>query len=243
MVWWRHMSRTSTNPDGTQVTHPDDVHGVLYYPALSTYDPGRRIPSCFACQLAIAELLDGIVAVVKDDEKIAAGVPAPAREVEIKTIYIDWPPNEAQLSPAMATIMEVDEQDFGDEIGVSRYLEETRHKFGEGTVLFRHTFSTLRFAVHMIFGHRDDRRAFRAEIEKWLTEPQSERQGRGVIVPAYYGAQVQLALASLQNLDDGDKAQRNIWALVAGVVCRVPVLELVGSPAKLRTPGIDVAAG
>jgi hypothetical protein len=42
------------------------------------------------------------------------------------------------------------------------------------------------------------------------------------------------------NQDDGDKAQANLFALVAGLVCQVPVLRLVTRPAKLRRARVDV---
>lgn len=235
------MAQTSDNPDGyTTTTHPDKDNLVTYQPPATSVDPTRKIPSLYAAQLAVGSLLDGIVATVKDDENVATGRSPNGRTVKFTAIYVDWPPNEAQLAPAQATIMEVDEQDFGDEVSSARYLEETSDKFGEGTVLFRQSFSTVRLAVHMIFGHRDDRRAFRAEIEDWLSEPQTDRMGRSVIVPAYYGAQVRVGLASLMNQDDGDKAQANLFALVAGLVCQVPVLRLVTRPAKLRRARVDV---
>lgn len=234
------MATINTNPDGTTTTIPAGA-AVLFHPALMAYDPGRKIPSLYAAQLAVCSLLSGTVAYVKDDEAIAAGIQRPARKVEIKTAYIDWPKNEAQLEPATATLMEVDDQDFGDEIGVGQYLEHTRDKFGEGTIIRRSCYSTVRLVVHMIFGHRDDRRAFRAEMEDWICEPASDRMGRQVIVPAYYGAQVPITLMGLLNRDDGDAAQKNIWALVATVMCRPPVLRLVGLPRPLR-PRLDVDA-
>lgn len=240
------MAQTINNPDGftrepdgfTATTHPSDDRMVRYQPAALAFDPSRKIPSLYAAQLAVASLLKGTVATVKDDENVATGRSQNGRAVAFEPIYIDWPPNEAELAPAQATILEVDEQDFGDEVSAARYLEDTADKFGEGTVIFRQSFSMVKLAVHMTFGHRDDRRAFRAELEDWLSEPQSDRMGRQVIVPAYYGAQVMVGLMSLQNQDDGDAAQKNIFTLIAGILCRVPVLRLVQRPARLR-PRVD----
>jgi len=232
------MSQIKQNPDGTSTTHPSDDRQSVYTPAALAYTPGLKISSLYAAQLAVAAMLDGMVATVKDDESVAEGRTPDTRRVELSRIYIDWPPNEAQLEPPQATILEVVEQDFGDEVSSARYLEETADKYGEGTVVFRQAFSQVTLAVHMVLGHRDDRRAFRAELEDWLSEPQSDRMGRQVIVPAYYGAQVMVGLMSLQNQDDGDAAQKNIFTLIAGIVCRVPVLRLVQRPTRLR-PRVD----
>lgn len=233
------MATTSENPDGfTSTTHPDDEASVTYQPSAVSVDPARKIPSLFAAQLAVAQLLEGIVATVKDDENVVTGRGPNGRQVKMTTIYIDWPPNEAEMLPATATILEADDQDFGDEVSAARYLEDTADKFGEGTVLFRQAFSTVKLAVHMTFAHRDDRRAFRAELEDWLSEPQTDRMGRSVNVAAYYGAQVRIGLVSLMNRDDGDKAQANIYALVAGLTCLVPVLRLITRPKILR-PHVD----
>ena len=233
------MATIRTNPDGTQTTTPDG--SVLFHPALMAYDPFRKIPSLYAAQLAVASLIRGTVAYVKDDEAIAKGIQRPARKVEIQTAFIDWPKNEAELMPGSATLMELDDQDFGDELGVGQYIESTRDKFGEGTIIRRSCYSIVNLAVYMVFGHRDDRRAFRAEMEDWIEEPLTERQGRQVIVPAYYGAQIPVQLLGLQHRDDGTSAQKNIWPLVATVQCRPPVLRLVGSPRQLR-PRLDVDA-
>lgn len=228
------MAESGVNPDGTSTIIPDPGAGVLYRPTLEPLNPDRRIPSLYVAQLAVAQLLESITARVKDDEKVAANQLAPTRAVKLKKIFIDWPPNEAELTPAQATIMEVDEQGFGDEIMASRYLEDTKDKYGKGTIVYRHSLSDVRLAIHMIFGHRDDRRAFRAELEDWQTEPLTDRAGRKVVVPYYFDAQVLLQLMSLQNLDDGDKAQRNLFTLIAGVTARVPVLRLVTSPQLMR---------
>jgi hypothetical protein len=204
------MATTSENPDGfTSTTHPDDEASVTYQPPAVSVDPARKIPSLFAAQLAVSQLLEGIVATVKDDENVVTGRSPNGRQVKMTTIYIDWPPNEAEMLPATATILEADDQDFGDEVSAARYLEDTADKFGEGTVLFRQAFSTVKLAVHMTFAHRDDRRAFRAELEDWLAEPQTDR-----------------------------KAQANIYALVAGLTCLVPVLRLITRPKILR-PHVD----
>lgn len=232
------MSQIKQNPDGTSTTHPSDDRQSVYTPAALAYTPGLKISSLYAAQLAVAAMLDGMVATVKDDESVAQGRTPDTRRVELSRIYIDWPPNEAQLEPPQATILEVVEQDFGDEVSSARYLEETADKYGEGTVVFRQSFSQVTLAVHMVLGHRDDRRAFRAELEDWLSEPQSDRMGRQVVVPAYLGAQVAVALLSLQNMDEGGKAQSNVFELVAGLVVRVPVLRLVTRPTRLR-PRVD----
>lgn len=234
------MATTTANPDGhTSTTHPDDDSLVSYQPTALAFDPARKIPSLYAAQLAVASLLSGVVAVVKDDERVATGKSPNGRAFNMSQIFIDWPPNEAEMLPPQATIMEADEQDFGDEVSAARYLEHTANEFGDGTVIFRQAFSTVRLAVHMIFAHRDDRRAFRAELEDWLSEPQSDRMGRAVVVPAYFGAQVRVGLVSLRHDDGGEKAQANIWPLVAGLICQVPVLRLIGKPELLR-PRVDV---
>lgn len=233
------MPKQVENPDDyTRTTHPDDDSRSIYQPSVMTFDRSRKISSLYAAQLAVGALLDSVRAEVKDDERVAAGKSPDGRAVKFGAIYIDWPPNEAELLPAQATILEADEQDFGDEVSAARYLEETADVYGEGTVIFRAAFSTVRLAVHMTFAHRDDRRAFRAEIEDWLAELMTDRMGRQVIVPAYFNAQVMVGLLSLQNMDDGQKAQSNIFTLVAGVVCRVPVLRLVQRPARMR-PRVD----
>lgn len=235
------MAKDSPNPDGkTSTTHPDDDRQVTYQPAVTPVDPGMKLPGLYIAQLAIASMLKAVVTYVKDDENVAAGKAADGRKVNMKKIYLDWPPNEAELGPATATVLEADEQDFGDDISAARYLEDTLHKFGDGTILFRSAFSVVRLQVYMTFGHRDDRRAFRAELEDWLVEQQTERMGRAVNVPAYYGVQVRTQLVSLQHVDDGEKAQRDMWPLVAGIVCQVPIVRLVTAPVGLR-PRVTVA--
>ena len=117
----------------------------------------------------------------------------------------------------------------------NRLVEDSLDVYGEGTVLKLSSFLRVQVQLLVMTATKDDRAGVRRAFEDaFLIEPDDDRPGRRVIVPAYYGQTARYQLLGQTYQDDPETAQANQWILTAQLTAEISVVSLVPAPAGMR---------
>lgn len=183
-----------------------------------------------AAQLALSRVLSGLVVHVRSEERwlVEGSEAGPVRELRLKAVHIDRPDVDDDIAPLNASIIERQPQVFDDRYR-PRILKERWNDMSIRVLAE----STCYLGVAAWFGHKAERRAYRAAIVRaLLAEQLTERGGRVVIVPEYFGRPVRLMLSNAQNVDDSP--QQNHWTLQLAVDAYVEEIEAIESPVTMK---------
>lgn len=136
-----------------------------------------------------------------------AGRPVVPFVVKEDDIHIEWPDQEEDLVYPSMAFVQVEDGEY-QPIGLTALiLEETRDKFGNGTVLQQQSqyVETLSLECHASL--KPERRAMRIGLEEALV-PTEQMYGIRFRMPAYYDQIVTFSLGAIR-LDDSPDAARH----------------------------------
>lgn len=227
------MANVLDNPDGTsRALMPADDRLTRVTPPDIDADPGSNVNALFAAQIALHDILAGLVVRISDyDAIIQRQQPGVARSFTLERVTIDYPKVEDEIKPLCACIMEGADQEIDPDhnAGIVKVDYSDTHSLER----LAHTKCTLQLEAW--FGHKEERRAFRtAFVRALLKEPRHERSDRLVVVDQYFGTAVRLVLTRQRFPESADAAQSNHWTFQAIVEANVPELVLVPRKAAVR---------
>ena len=238
-------STISTERDGVEKRRPHPSTSHTYLGVLEDVTPERHLDTVSVCQIALYRLLHDLEMHRKNLEAFLESADLQTSSFRFKRIVIDWPRDEDDVTPMPSAVLVSDgavtyaNAGFGTSI-----IEETADVYGEGTVLRRQSFATLRIVVYMLFPHKEERRAAHAAIERnLLTEPDDDENFRKVVVPEYYDRTVRIMCKDLARPDGSAEAKTNEWELQAAFDCEVEVVKLVKVPARIQQPRVGLGVG
>jgi len=226
--------KVTQNPDETSsMLMPADDRLSRVTPPDVDAQPQQIINALFAAQIAVHDILAGLVVHVGDYEALISKKPGstPVRAFSLERITIDHPKSEDEFKPLCAMIMEDADQQFDEEHNVGMVKEDYSEKFS----LLRLSHVTCHLLVEAWFVHKEERRAFRTAIQRaLLKEPLTERSDRLVVVPQYFGQQCRLTLVRARFPESPEAAQGNRWTLQLSIDATLDELELVPRKARVR---------
>lgn len=220
---------TTTNPDSTITTKLEDPRYEVNPPFIDA-EPETAMSGLYAAQIALARLLAGIVVHVRSGERwlVEGNNNGAVRQVALKSVSIDAPDEDVEVEPLQASIIERQPQTF-DDSARPRMLKEPWN----GLLLRQLAETTCYLSVTAWFGHKNERRAYRSALTRaLLAEPLTERGGRLIVVPEYFGRTVRLMLNDVQNINLDP--QKHHWVLEASVTVYVEEIEAVRPPVKIN---------
>jgi hypothetical protein len=164
-----------------------------------------------------------------------------ARAFKFTDIIYEYPRAEDEKKTPVATIEQGSEVLYGSKGETPHLLEESENVYLPGTVLRSIASASVELIVTVTLGHKDERRGVRAAFERHLlTEPDSEKFGRRIVVREYFDRSVRFQLLGspappvLEN-------QQNRWFYLARILAEVERVVLVRSPVEIDVPRRGVA--
>ena len=228
-------------PDGVDKYVPrPPADGLVLYSEdhLPPVDASRPVDAFTACQLGLWAMLSAMRPRSFDLARWLQGEGERSRELEFQRIFFDWPRAEEDAVPTPSvTIMQGGEALYDQSVinPDNRLVEDSLGVYGEGTVLKLSSFLRVQVQLLVMTATKDDRAGVRRAFEDaFLIEPDDDRPGRRVIVPAYYGQTARYQLLGQTYQDDPETAQANQWILTAQLAAEIPVVSLVPAPAGMR---------
>lgn len=222
------------NPDETSsMLMPGDDRLARVTPPDIDADPQQVINALFAAQIAVHDILAGLVVHIGDYEALIGKKPGakPVRAFSLERITIDHPKAEDEFTPMCATIMEDADQQFDEDHSVGMVKED----YSEQYSLLRLSHVTCHLLVEAWFVHKEERRAFRTAAQRaLLKEPLTERSDRLVVVPQYFGQQCRLTLTRSRFPESADAAQGNRWTYQMSIDATLDELMLVPRKARVK---------
>jgi len=236
---------TTTNPDGSKTTAFEQTPMGLASeprPPWDDADPAQAVSSAFAAQLAVYLVLRGMEVSVGSYENLLAGTGSygPVRTIRLNHVTFDMPDSEAEIQPLSAAIIERSPQLYDEDHRPYMLKEQWK-----GYSLRCISKSTVSLGIAAWFGHKNERRAFRAALSRiFLAEPLSERGGRLIVVPQYFDRTVRLNLTDVAAVDQDELGAQLL--LQASITAVVDEIVAVKSPQPIKVQiqpsvGVDVA--
>lgn len=228
-------------PDGVDKYVPrPPADGLVLYSEdhLPPVDATRPVDAFTAIQLGLWAMLSAMRPRSFDLARWLQGEGERSRELEFQRIFLDWPRAEEDAIPTPSvTVMQGGEAlyDQNDINPDNRLVEDSLDVYDEGTVLKLSSYLRVSVELLVMTATKDDRAGVRRAFEDaFLIEPDDDRPGRRVIVPAYYGRSARYQLLGQIYRDDPETAQANQWILTAQLAAEIPVVSLVPAPAGMR---------
>lgn len=206
-------------------------------------DAATGIDALRAIQLAVADILAALRPRSFDLLTYLKTGVANSREMEFHRVFFDYATQDDDQIPCPSAAIRRYGEGVYEGSGLSNtILEETADVFGPGTVCETSGTFSQGIEVLIMTAHKDDRAGVRKAIEDaFLGEVGDQRPGRRVVVPAYYGRTVRLALLAMDHPGDGPgTAQANEWLLQVRLQGTVDATRLVRRPAYLEHPSTNV---
>lgn len=238
-------STIATDAQGNQKRRPFPATSMTYLGTLTDVAPELRFDAVSICQLAIYRVLGGIVMHRTNFEAYVATGDIQTASFQFRRLIFDWPRDEEQIKPMpSAAIVAAGEVEYANPDLGTDLLEDTVDVYREGSVLRRLSHATMRLVAHMLFAHKEERRAAHSAIEReLLAEPDDDEGHRKVVIPEYYDRTVRMMLRSLARPDGADEAKTNTWELQAAFDCEVEVVKLVTDPGRIQQPILGAQVG
>lgn len=241
------LSRVNiTNPDGSKtLAFESTAEGRASEPRppWDDADPAQAVSSAFAAQLAVYLVLRGMEVSVGSFENLLSGTGsyAPVRTIRLNHVTFDMPDSEDEIQPLSAAIIERSPQVYDEDHRPYMLKEQWK-----GYSLRCISKSTVNLGVAAWFGHKNERRAFRAALSRlFLAEPLSERGGRLIVVPWYFDRTVRLNLVDVASVDQDELGAQLL--LQASITAVVDEIVAVKSPQPIKAQvqpsvgvGVDV---
>lgn len=163
---------------------------------------------------------------------------------DLPAIYFDWPDWAVEDMPAQAALITSPEEIAWEPSGLhARLLEETLHRFGEGTVLRYLGEISGPLEIVCICAHKDQRRGLEARLlQLFAAERHDDRFGRRAIVPEYFSREARFTLQGVTRVDGPPEAIGNRWQLTVSLLAEIEQVELLVAPGFVDSVAIDVVA-
>lgn len=229
------------SPDGVDKPSPaPPADGRLFYSEdhLPAVDADRPVDAFTACQLGLWGLLSAMRPRSFDLARWLQEGEKRTRELQFQRIFLDWPRAEEDATPTPSVCVMQGGEGAYDQSDINpdnRLVESSLDVHAPGTVLKMTAFLRVPVQLLVMCATKDDRAGVRRAFEDaFLVEPDDDRPGRRVLVPAYYDQVVRYQLTAQNYADDPETAQANQWILTAQLDAEVPVVVLVPAPSEMR---------
>lgn len=215
---------------------------IRYGGGLLTQLPALDLDALTVANIALSRLLSEMEIFSVDlQARIENPADLQARPFKFTDIIYEYPRAEEEKKTPVATIEQGSEVLYGSKGETPHLLEETQNVYLPGTVLRSVASASVELIVTVTLGHKDERRGVRAAFERYLlTEPDSEKFGRRIVVREYFDRSVRFQLLGsptppvLEN-------QQNRWIYLARILAEVERVVLVRSPIEIDVPRFGTA--
>ena len=232
----------ATQVDGVEAQVSTDG-SIRYGGGLLTQLPALDFDVLTVANIALSRLILGMeIFSVNLEALLKNPADLQVRTFKITDVIYEYPRAEEEKKTPVATIEQGSEILYGGKGETPHLLEETRDVYLPGTVLRSVSSASVELIVTVTLGHKDERRGVRAAFERYLlTEPDSEKFGRRIVVRECFDRSVRFLLLGsptppmLEN-------QQNRWIYLARILAEVERVVLVKSPTEIAVPrrGVSV---
>jgi len=168
------------------------------------------------------------------------GGTAPDTEFSLETVNDEWPDSAVQFRAPCATILDEGPQLYEEHSLTPTPLEETWHRFGPNTVLWKTAEAVCRFQVDFWGVDKGTREAISAALPA-LFNPHETRAG--IMLSGedrYFCRNVRATLNSYQRNDNEEQVWASQRRLTIGIVCEIDVVQLRCGTALVPVVTVDV---
>lgn len=169
------------------------------------------------------------------------GGAAPDTEFSLEAVNREWPDSSAQFRTPCATILDDGTQAYAEHSLVPTALEETLHRFGPNTVLWKTGEAECRFQVDFWEVDRGSREAVSAALPA-MFNPREDQAGLYLSGdPRYYCMPMRAVLSTYQRSDNEGSAWASQRRLTVGIECTIDVVHLRCANVLVPIVQVDVA--
>lgn len=240
------LSSVEVGRDGIRKRRTSDPTLVTYLGRIQRKNVERQLDASTVCQIALGRLLSSMTMHRHNLEALLLQKDLQSSSFKFSRVGLEWPRREENIKPVpFAVIIPNGETVFDMPNLGANLIEETEGAYGENTVLRQVSRATQELVVHILSGHKEERRAVRAAFELFLlAEPNDEETGRKQIVPEYYNRVCRINLRGMGDPPDSEsRALANEFELLARFEAQVAVVQLVTLPGFIQPTRTTVTAG